>query len=473
MTATTVPSAARAWQSAQLVADRSRAAVGGGAGRPQGAPPWLLPSIIIAATGAAVLVGAAAGIPTLGLVVIAAAPAGVALGRRWALTLLPLALLARTLVDDSGSVLLTGGIAVGLVGLAVLVLIRSSGWVLPVLFLTLSFAASAWAGAATHGAAVTFAEALRLVSAVAVVVVVSKAPGRLTPHGLARTVQAVGALPAALAVLQFLTGTGTYIDGTLRAQGTLAQANSAAVLFALCSLATFALLMDGSRHRVLDGGLMLLFVAAQVATGSIGGFVTFLVMLLVHLVTVVGRRIDRVMLGAATVGLAVYAAVNSRVGAQRLSEFGGGATGNASFQWRLQAWEKVLDAWRVHPWLGNGVGSTQSDLILVGSIPHNEYVRLLAEVGVVGTALVILVALRYAFVMFGRLRAGLGRPAASLALATLAGLAVNGLAANTMLYSASFYLALFVLSGAARVTAPSPAPVAVDALGLPVWTARR
>lgn len=464
MTTTTVSATARAWEAGQLVADRSRAAVGGVLGRPQGAPPWLLPSVVIAVTGAAVLAGAAAGVPTLALLVIAATPLGVALGRRWALTLLPLALVARTLVDNSGSVVLTGGIAVALVALAVLVLIRSSGWVLPVLVLALLLTASAWASAATHGAAVTFVEALRLMSAVAVVVVVANAPGRLTPHGVARTVQVIGVVPAGLAIMQFVTGTGTYIDGALRAQGTLAQANSAAVLFALCSLATFALLMDGSRHRVLDGGLMVVFVAAQVATGSIGGFATFLAMLMIHLVTVVGRRIDRVLLGTATVGLAVFAAVNSRIGAQRLSEFGGGPGGNASFQWRLQAWDKVLDAWRVHPWLGNGVGSTQSDLILVGSIPHNEYVRLLAEVGVVGTVVVLLVGLRYAFVMIGRLRAGYGPPAASLALATLGGLAVNGLAANTMLYSASFYVALFILAAAARVTAPPPAPVPLDPL---------
>ncbi|NJM73167.1 MAG: O-antigen ligase family protein [Scytonema sp. RU_4_4] len=66
---------------------------------------------------------------------------------------------------------------------------------------------------------------------------------------------------------------------------------------------------------------------------------------------------------------------------------------NNSFNWRISQWYTLLNAWRQHPILGYGLGSS----INVASnrlLPHNDYVRALVEGGIVGfvTFVVFLVA---------------------------------------------------------------------------------
>lgn len=416
-----------------------------------------VPSAITLGTFAVVALAWRADAPPVVLVGIALLPLALLFSYRAALPLLALVLVARALLDDVGNQLVTGGMAVVIVALAVVVLGRSPTWVAPFLALTAYLLVSAWAGAPAHGGSHTYPEALRTISCAAVVVVAAKAPGRLTVRSIAHVVQAVALGPALLALFQTATGTAGINSGAMRASGTLAHENSAAMLFALANLATFALLLDSRRRRWLHAGLLAVFLAAQVATGSIGGLVAAVVMVLTYLSSAAVRRADRVILATLGVGLAIYAATTSRVGAERLAEYSG-SSDETSLSWRVQAWGHVLDFWRANPVWGNGIGSTTSPNVLGGNIPHNEYVRLLAEIGVIGLVLVIVGG-----VLVARSLARSGRtstyPAASaLALAALAGTAVNALAANTMLYSVSFYTTLFVIGSCWRVSREAPHP---------------
>lgn len=394
------------------------------------------------------------GAPEVVLLALAAAPLALLYSYRLALPALELALVARALLDGAGSPLVTGGLALAVVALAVVVLARTPGWTAPVLAVTAYLFLSAFAGSGAHGGEHTYTEALRLVSCLSVVVVTVNAPARFDLWHVARTVQLVSLAPALLAVWQLATGTGALNNGAVRSYGTLAHANSAAALFALANLATFALLLAG-RRRWLDAGLLGLFLVAQISTGSIGGLVTAVVMATTYLASSAVRRADRVLLGAAGVLLGVYAATTSRVGAQRIAEYTGDSGRDTSLEWRIQAWGNVMNAWREQPVFGHGVGATQSPTILAGHIPHNEYVRILAETGVVGLALVLGLGLWLA----GRLRRAREGAPAALGLAVLTGLAVNALAANTLLYSVSTYTALFVLAACWRLSRGEvPAP---------------
>jgi len=193
-------------------------------------------------------------------------------------------------------------------------------------------------------------------------------------------------------------------------------------------------------------------LGAQLATGSVGGAVTCLVMVIAHLLTLRATRIERIVLSLSAIVLVVYLAATSGVGSQRLAEYIGPqanpfSTSN-SLGWRFEAWAKVLAVWREHPFFGNGAGATRAGVIL-GNIPHNEYVRLLAEMGVFGLALVLAVCLAYGLRMLKALHRSTDF-GPSLALAVLAGSLVNGIAANTMLYSVSFYTTIFILTGCWR-----------------------
>ncbi|QTE28900.1 O-antigen ligase family protein [Pengzhenrongella sicca] len=429
-----------------------------------------LAATIVGLTAVAVALAGVAGLPTVLIYVLAAAPILVVVGSRYALVILAAAIGVRALVDNAGQ-LATGGIAVALIGLALLVSWRASSWLLVLFGISGFLVLSALYGAPRFGAAVTFGEAVRLISALSVVLITINVSGRFTAFQLARIVQLVGFIPALVAIYQLITGTGSQIDGLNRAAGTLAQSNPAAALFALCNLATFALLLARAPRRGLNIAFLLVFVAAQAATGTISGVVTFLVMALVYVFTLRHARIERVLLAVVGVALVAYLAAQSDVGQSRLAEFTGpGAdplSKENSLGWRIEAWGKVLDSWRQHPIFGNGVGATRGDIILVGNIPHNEYVRILAENGVVGLAFV----LGAAAVFGARMLRTIGRTtdvAPSFALAVLAGTFVNAIAANTFLYSTTFYLTLFVLAGCWRLAnepAPAADPTPDEALG--------
>ncbi|KQT02334.1 O-antigen ligase family protein [Cellulomonas sp. Leaf395] len=416
----------------------------------------LVPTVVVGLTAALVLAGWVGGLPPIVLVAFATIPLVIVFGFRLSLVGLGVLLVGRALIDDLGGATATAGIAAAVIGLSVLVLVRSPSWPARVIAIAAALFASAAAGAATFGAAETYGEAVRVLSLVAVAVITINAPGRVTFGSVTGLVQWVGLVPALYALVQLATGTGTYIDGALRASGTLAQANSAAVLFALCNIATFARLLSGTGRRWLNGGLMVLFLGAQLATASIGGFATAIAMMLVYLLVEAGRRMHRIVLGLMALALAVVMALNSKVGAERLTEYTGGVQ-DTSLGWRLQAWEKVLAVWRERPVFGNGLGATTSGIILQ-SIPHNEYVRLLAEVGVIGLAATILLAVWYAVAMIRRLLAGAPRAVCALALSVLAGTAVNCLAANTILYTVAFMTTVYVLSACWRIARETPQP---------------
>ena len=418
-----------------------------------------VPLVVVALAGIAVVGGLWWGLPPVVLLALAAAPLALLYAYRAALPLLVVALVARSVLDNAGNQLVTGGIAVGIIGLAVVVLVRTPGWTAPVIAIAGFLFASAFAGAGVHGGEHTYPEALRLLSCLGVVVVVVNAPGHLTLRRVAHAIQAVALVPALLAILQFVTGTGGLNNGAMRSAGTLAHSNSAAVLFALANLATFALVLDSNRRRWAHAGLLGMFLAAQISTGSIGGLVTLVVMVCVYLASSAVRRADRVLLGLLGVALGVYAASISRVGAERFAEYSSDNTETTSLAWRVHAWGSVLGAWRRNPVLGNGVGTSESDLILAGNIPHNEYVRLLAETGLVGLAVVVALGVWLAVRLRSRMRSARYPAAAAFGLAVLTGLAVNALAANTMLYSVSFYLALFAIGACWRISAEAaPAP---------------
>ncbi|MEL7501590.1 MAG: O-antigen ligase family protein [Cyanobacteria bacterium J06554_6] len=60
-----------------------------------------------------------------------------------------------------------------------------------------------------------------------------------------------------------------------------------------------------------------------------------------------------------------------------------------SFNWRISQWTLLIDAWKQAPWLGHGI-YTSSDLTILYNYAHNDYVRALAEGGVVGLFLFVL-----------------------------------------------------------------------------------
>lgn len=376
---------------------------------------------------------------------------------------------ARALVDGVFGFTVGGNNATALIGLALVALgaataIRGGRGVLLAALMLMSLAVSNSFAVMTFGAGVQ-AEIVRTASIAAVLIIVLNSKTRLTLSKLTGAAQAVAVVPAAIALFQAATGTGLVVEGVVRPAGTLAHPNSAAVLFSVAALATMTrLLQQQRRSRFVDITLLVFFCAALLGTASMGGLLTFAAMTLALAVFANSIRTkSRLLIVGLVLGTA-FAFILSPIGAERLSELdgldlSGSHTSQNSLEWRVGNWGRILDYWRESPVFGQGFGATTTGAMMGGYLPHNEYVRLLVEVGIIGclTAAILILMLfrRISRVTDDSTRRPL---TAAMALAVIVGLLVNCSGANTFLYSVPTYVAVIVIAGAIRTFANPSRP---------------
>lgn len=205
---------------------------------------------------------------------------------------------------------------------------------------------------------------------------------------------------------------GTSWDGGTRHSGLFGNPNNLALI-------PFLLLffIDPVRDkwfvRVAAHGI----VAAILAfSGTSGAVVAYLIGLLVHLGGMVSKRVRSVVFSMATVaGLATVAFLSmgglrllpetrlinqiSVMGDQMQNVINGSniayyaqervlGSGTGSALWRVEHWRQTLALWldgtAVQQIFGFGIGST---VRIMGILPHNEYLRILFEQGIVGLSL--------------------------------------------------------------------------------------
>ncbi|GIG28931.1 O-antigen ligase family protein [Cellulomonas marina] len=414
--------------------------------------------VLLAAAVAVVVVaawGLTQGVPVVVLLGVAAVPAVLALGYRYAFGALAAVVVLRPLVDGAGLPGVNPALGLAVVLVALVVALHDARALLLLVALAVPLALATWNGQQAYGA-VAIEEGVRRFSAVAVAAVVLVAPVRMTRARAARLVQVAGVVPAAVALLQAVTGTGTTIGDVVRSQGTLSQANPAAFVFAVCAFASAVLVLEGGPHRRLDLAAVGYFSVAVVTTGSITGLLALVLLLTVH--TVVAHGLSSRFSWAAMGGVAVLvvAALLSPLGQGRIAEYTatqGPVQEESSLAWRFNAWNRVIAAWRERPVEGLGLGAAQPGGILTDNIPHNEYLQALAETGLIGLLLfltgVVLVLVAVAVLH----RRGASRLNVALVVALVVGVAVHASASNTFHATPSLFLVVTLLAAALRVAA--------------------
>jgi O-antigen ligase len=379
-------------------------------------------------------------------------------------------LLVRVLTDDlsapdsrhSGSLNLSAVIAVVFILLAVGLLLYRRHGVLPMALAGLWLCVWMAIAVNTNGASTeTLREGVREVSVIALAAIIYNARGAVTVPIATRLVQFVGLVPAILALYQLATHTGMDVAHVLRANGTFAHPNSAAMFFAIAAAASLWRYLDNGRRRS-DALLMALFAAALIATFSIDGLVTLVAMLTAFGVLRPGSL--RVKLGpCAVAGVVVLVFFAIPLGAQRVASESStslaaadrGET-NSTLDTRFYRWKTLLPEWERSPLFGRGLGTTtttESTLAsrLNGLLPHNEYIRYLVETGIVGlaillAALAILLRVLFRKRKFPGTQAGGTFNAPALAIAAIVGCLVNSLADNTLLNSPTCYAAALIVA---------------------------
>ncbi|SDQ67822.1 O-antigen ligase [Quadrisphaera sp. DSM 44207] len=304
----------------------------------------------------------------------------------------------------------------------------------------------------------------RLAAAVAVLLVVEQlAVDRAARWRVLTACYASAVLPLLVGVQQQLTGSFLkQSSGLGRITGTFVHPNAFGfylVLLLTMGAAVFRHL-DG-RTKLLVGAVLVLGTVELVLSYSRGSWISIIVGVLV-----VGALQARKLLVLLPVALgALVLAVPSvllRLSDLTQEETVNGTPGN-SFMWRITHWQVVLRGARGHELLGLGPGSSDflGDEVLP---PHNDFVRMYVETGVVGTALYLAFILAALATAFGMMRAGhrrgLERGIAVGAIACTAAFVVGSIGGN-LISEVVVLLYLFAFLGLASGTAlqcPAPQP---------------
>ncbi|MFG6503093.1 O-antigen ligase family protein [Microbacterium sp. P05] len=256
-----------------------------------------------------------------------------------------------------------------------------------------------------------------------------------------------GAFPAVL-ILAVATLTHSplfFAVSTGRAFGTFNHTNSAASFIAIYILLLAYLLLRQPRWRYALA--LVVSVVGVVGTLSMGGLIALLSgLILLLLLSGAGVGVKVAALGGVVVS--VVAVLASGALSTRLEELqttvsfddANSRSITNSLDWRFYNWRRLLDIWEERPIFGIGLGRADFDAQPIGKQPHSEFVRLLVETGLIGSAVIfLLVATAVVLLVRDREVDPWGK---ALAVSTLATLLVNAIASNTTSYAPTMMLCI-------------------------------
>lgn len=205
----------------------------------------------------------------------------------------------------------------------------------------------------------------------------------VTPKKIFRLFTAIlisSLLPVFAACYQLITGHGTILDGNQRRiVGTFLHPNPFATYLMILLVFLIAQILEGTRivsrrfMIILTGALFIVFVF----TFSRGAWISFACAM-----AVLGFLRYRRLLGFMPVVLLgaflMIPAVKDRI--VNISD-AGYTHGRSGWEWRLDTWSEISAMVAQKPLLGHGLSAVEAEF---GVLTHNDYLRLAAEVGILG-----------------------------------------------------------------------------------------
>lgn len=187
-------------------------------------------------------------------------------------------------------------------------------------------------------------------------------------------------VPILTAYFQLVTGHGTVLDGgQYRIVGTFLHPNAFASYLLILLIFCTAQMLEGA--YLAPKRLMAVFTAAAfvifIFTFSRGAWIAFiLAMVLIGFLRY--RKILGFLPVILTLSVLMVPAIKDRI----LNIFDAGYThGRSGWEWRLDTWSEVSGMLAKKPIFGHGLASVQTEF---GILTHNDYLRILAEVGTLG-----------------------------------------------------------------------------------------
>jgi len=311
-----------------------------------------------------------------------------------------------------------------------------------------SIAAFGAAGAIAGGYILAVSASFLFIYALGLRVGEFSAPSQLrrTTLMIKRSIGWAMAATLAIAVIQLLTGTGRDVDGVMRIYGGTSSPNVMGALL----IAYFALIAPptpGSGKAIVRP-IHLIVLALFVACFSMSGFVAALIGIATYILLRAWRlgrlRLRLRWIPLLLVGGYVLASLAGQIFLMRLEELG---TGENSLIWRLRTWAdyyQTLQDPRILI-LGGGLGF---DHLGMEQEPHNEFIRVWAEAGLIGFGLFLFTWFRFLKALFQVMaldEAHLQRFAAALIAASVA--LLSWAAMDSVLRTAPSALLLWALGG--------------------------
>jgi O-antigen ligase len=177
--------------------------------------------------------------------------------------------------------------------------------------------------------------------------------------------------------------------------------------FNLCIPIGLMLWLTEGRKRLSSKWILMTtcMLAGLMLTFTFGAWLALIVTFALFVLVFGGVKRWKVILAGALI-LLIMAALVAYGPLHPFFEAKASGTDIGSFAWdlmtRLYGWKLALETWWVHPWIGVGIGnfefsSAEYDFMLgtqsQGSSPHETYLYLLANIGLVGTISVIAIML--------------------------------------------------------------------------------
>jgi len=196
-------------------------------------------------------------------------------------------------------------------------------------------------------------------------------------------------IPISLGFFQFITKSGLFIDtttGTSRVRSFFLLPNPFAQYLVLIIIAcAYAVKLPyRTKQKIMLSTIALAAVYSLYLTWTKTSWIGFGAAMVLYAVFDKRRFIYLPLMLVGLLSLILFTSVGGHLVTESLAKK---QYGMSSWQWRNLTWKALLDGFLQKPVLGWGLGSSMDLLMLIRRdphVPHNDYIRLLVELGAFG-----------------------------------------------------------------------------------------